>query len=406
MTGINNALNTIRELEGKTIGNGQCYALSAYYENLITPNSTVGLGAGVNSVSGAIGDTISAHNIGTAYNWTKNGWTVLIPQSAADICVGCIINIKPFYGNPFNTGVYGHTAVVTAIDNDYITLHEQNYAGKQYVVQNVYVLNQAFLDGISSLVCPPETPSDRSTKRVNGDLFSSLITDVDPNIMNGDYNRLPIKYIVIHHNAETSDEAARRTWYVSTGVGTSAHYQVTPDKIWGCVSEESVAYHAGDYGMNQCSIGIEHLNETGAPSWTIAEATYQNSARLIADICQRYNIPIDHKHIIPHKAVSATACPGGIDIDKLIKMAQEVAISKNATTTPTISKTERATPFKIRVSVADLNIRKSPSLNASKHGFIPKGVYTITETKQADGYEWGKLKSGTGWIALDFTKRL
>ncbi|WP_282097722.1 hypothetical protein [Streptococcus sp. NLN64] len=34
------------------------------------------------------------------------------------------------------------------------------------------------------------------------------------------------------------------------------------------------------------------------------------------------------------------------------------------------------------------------------------GVYTITETKSADGYEWGKLKSGAGWIALKYTKRM
>jgi hypothetical protein len=163
-----------------------------------------------------------------------------------------------------------------------------------------------------------------ATKRVNEDLFSGVITDVDPNIMNADDNRKTIDRIVIHHNAGTSDEGARRTWYVSTGVGTSANYQVTPTKIWGCVGEESVAYHAGKYSMNQRSIGIEHLNSTGAPSWLIAEETYKNSAKLIADICERYNIPIDRKHIIKHSEVYATACPGGIDIDKLIRMAKEI----------------------------------------------------------------------------------
>ena len=172
-----------------------------------------------------------------------------------------------------------------------------------------------------------------ATKRVNGDLFSGVITDVDPNIMNADNNRTTIDRIVIHHNAGTSDEGARRTWYVSTGVGTSAHYQVTPNKIWGCIGEESVAYHAGKYSMNQRSIGIEHLNSTGAPSWLIAEETYNNSAKLIADICERYNIPIDRKHIIKHSEVYATACPGGIDIDKLIRMAKEIKLnisSRNA----------------------------------------------------------------------------
>ena len=93
-------------------------------------------------------------------------------------------------------------------------------------------------------------------KNINGEIYSGLITGTDPNIMNSDDNRTKIDRIIIHHNAGTSDEGARRTWYVSTGIGTSAHYQVTPDKIWGCVGENYVAYHAGNYQMNQRSIGI------------------------------------------------------------------------------------------------------------------------------------------------------
>lgn len=160
-------------------------------------------------------------------------------------------------------------------------------------------------------------------KNINGEIYSGLITGTDPNIMNSDDNRTKIDRIIIHHNAGTSDEGARRTWYVSTGIGTSAHYQVTPDKIWGCVGENYVAYHAGNYPMNQRSIGIEHLNNTGAPTWTIAEETYRNSAKLIRDICERNGIPIDRQHILKHGEVVPTACPGGIDIDKLVRMARD-----------------------------------------------------------------------------------
>lgn len=137
-----------------------------------------------------------------------------------------------------------------------------------------------------------------------------------------------------HHNATTNDAVARSTWYVATGHGTSAHYQVTPDKIWGCVGENYVAYHAGNYPVNQRSIGIEHLNNTGAPTWTIAEETYRNSAKLIRDICERYGIPIDRQHIIKHGEVSATGCPGGIDIDRLVAMARGAEYVTPAKATP------------------------------------------------------------------------
>ena len=62
--------------------------------------------------------------------------------------------------------------------------------------------------------------------------------------------------------------------------------------------------------------------------------------------------------------------------------------------------------FQVQVSVSDLRIRKEPSTSASSAGMIAKGTHTITETVEADGRTWGKLESGQGWIALDFTTRV
>lgn len=60
-------------------------------------------------------------------------------------------------------------------------------------------------------------------------------------------------------------------------------------------------------------------------------------------------------------------------------------------------------PYKVKVEIPDLNIRKGPGINFDKIGkFTGIGVFTIVEEK--DG--WGKLKSGLGWIKLSFTKRV
>ena len=242
-----------------------------------------------------------------------------------------------------------------------------------------------------------------ATKRVNGDLFSGLITDVDEEIMNSDQNRLDIDTIVIHHNGGLSDEGARSTWYVSTGHGTSAHYQVTPDKIWGCVGEESVAYHAGNYEVNQRSIGIEHLNNRGEPDWTIAEETYRNSARLIADIRNRYNLPINRETIHPHQEFTATDCPGGIDIDRLIQMVLELSGDiDNEEQVKQFSESDQV--FLVRVVNDDLYLRTGPGVDYPDDGFCPLGTFTIIQVEEADGYTWGLLKSGRGWIALDYTE--
>lgn len=62
--------------------------------------------------------------------------------------------------------------------------------------------------------------------------------------------------------------------------------------------------------------------------------------------------------------------------------------------------------FKVQVSISDLYIRKGPGTNYGKNGFCPKGVYTIVETKSSGGHTWGRLKSGAGWIALEYVKRV
>ena len=62
--------------------------------------------------------------------------------------------------------------------------------------------------------------------------------------------------------------------------------------------------------------------------------------------------------------------------------------------------------FQVTVSVSDLRIRKEPSTSAPSAGMIEKGTHTITETVEADGHTWGKLESGQGWIALDYTTRV
>ena len=67
---------------------------------------------------------------------------------------------------------------------------------------------------------------------------------------------------------------------------------------------------------------------------------------------------------------------------------------------------KKSESFQVQVSVSDLRIRKEPSTSAPSAGMIAKGTHTITETVDADGHTWGKLESGQGWIALDFTTRV
>ena len=65
-------------------------------------------------------------------------------------------------------------------------------------------------------------------------------------------------------------------------------------------------------------------------------------------------------------------------------------------------------PYLVRVSVTDLNIRKGPGTNYAKTGkYTGKGVFTIVEEAGGQGASrWGRLKSGAGWISLDFAAKI
>lgn len=157
------------------------------------------------------------------------------------------------------------------------------------------------------------------------EVYSKYTTSTNPGIMNNGGLRSTIKYIIIHHNATTNKNVAMNTWLVSSGNETSAHYEITPTEIIGTLGENYVAWHSGNWDMNQVSIGLEHLNSTGAPTWQVADATLRNSGKLIADICARYHLPINRNTIRLHREVTSTACPGGLDIDKLIRYAREAS---------------------------------------------------------------------------------
>lgn len=57
-------------------------------------------------------------------------------------------------------------------------------------------------------------------------------------------------------------------------------------------------------------------------------------------------------------------------------------------------------PYTVKVTADALNIRRGPGTQHSITGVIKdKGIYTIVDTQGT----WGKLKSGAGWISLNFT---
>ena len=69
---------------------------------------------------------------------------------------------------------------------------------------------------------------------------------------------------------------------------------------------------------------------------------------------------------------------------------------------------EKKVSYRVHVGIKNLNIRKGPGTNYDKTGkYTGVGVFTIVAESDGEGpSKWGKLKSGAGWISLDFTERI
>ena len=65
--------------------------------------------------------------------------------------------------------------------------------------------------------------------------------------------------------------------------------------------------------------------------------------------------------------------------------------------------------YKVSVTIDNLIIRSGPGTNYSRAGgYTGKGVFTIVDEAAGQGSAsgWGRLKSGAGWIALDYCTKL
>lgn len=122
----------------------------------------------------------------------------------------------------------------------------------------------------------------------------------------------------------------------------SAHYVVKEDgsEITQMVKEDRAAHHAGlvkdpttpvyrGNNPNFYTIGIENA-DGGNPHGSDRTGQYPALAKLVKEICERNNIPIDRDHICGHREIySAKTCPGNIDVDYVVALAKGGSVPPN-----------------------------------------------------------------------------
>jgi len=218
----------------------------------------------------------------------------------------------------------------------------------------------------------------------------------------------------------------------------SCNYVVGYDGSIGlCVEEKDRSWCTGGYDKNGNPIRVNGISgksndyqavtiEVACESkhpYAITEKAMAALIELCADICRRNGIKQllwsgnkdlvgqpSKQNMTVHRWFANKACPGDYIYQRLGDIAAKANAKLGATGAAPVqpSAPVSSVPYKVRITAADLRIRKGPGTNtAIVQNAITPGVYTIVSEATGPGATlWGKLKSGKGWVSLDFCKKI
>jgi N-acetyl-anhydromuramyl-L-alanine amidase AmpD len=114
---------------------------------------------------------------------------------------------------------------------------------------------------------------------------------------------LDIQYIVVH-DTETPYLPTIRL-FQNPRAYVSSHYvhRASDGQITQMVDNSDVAWTAGNWYINSHSINLEHEGYAIEGATWYSERLYQQSARLVRYLADKYDIPLDRAHIIGHDDV-------------------------------------------------------------------------------------------------------
>ena len=223
-------------------------------------------------------------------------------------------------------------------------------------------------------------------------------------------------------------------YFATTDRQCSANYVVGKDGSIGLSVDEKDRSWCSSNGTNDNrAITIEVASDTTHPYAVTAKA-YAALLDLVTDICKRNRIKklvwstnkndrVNHRNgcnMTVHRDFANKACPGeylysrhgeiAAEVNRRLQDASNgggVVVTPPAAEKPTGGTTgATVTPYHVRVKITNLNIRKGPGTNYDATGYIQPGIYTIVAESTGKGAaKWGKLKSGAGWISLDYATK-
>lgn len=233
---------------------------------------------------------------------------------------------------------------------------------------------------------------------------SSLVsyTRISPN-RNSPRNH-KIDTITIHCYTAQASVEDMGNWLCNPSAEASANYGIGTDgRIGLFVPEGDRSWCSSSSSNDNRAITIECASDRTDP-YAINSKVYNSLIALCVDICKRNGITelkwradksligqVDKQNMTVHRWFKNKACPGEYIYSRLGQIANEVNAKLGVK-----SEDYPETPFEVHVIIDDLSIREKATKDSTFKGYTKKGKFTITEVSG----DWGKLKSGAGWIYI------
>lgn len=259
-------------------------------------------------------------------------------------------------------------------------------------------------------------------------------------------------------------------WFAKSSTQASSNYGIDKNgRVGMYVEEKNRSWCSSSSANDNRSVTIECASDTQEPYW-MNDKVYATLIKLCTDICRRngktkliwlgdksttlnYTPASNEMVLTVHRWFANKSCPGNWLYSRLGDLASKVTAALGGTaeeskpsviyrvrktwadsksqkgaykilanakkcadanpgysvfdnagnTVYTAVDTAANVPFLVKVTIPDLNIRCGPGTNYAATGnFTGPGIFTMVEEK--DG--WGKLKSGAGWISLNYATRV
>lgn len=202
----------------------------------------------------------------------------------------------------------------------------------------------------------------------------------------------------------------------------SSNYGIGSDgRIALYVEEANRSWCSSSSANDNRAVTIEVANTVAAEPWPVSDKAYASLLNLVTDICRRNGIrkllwrgdksligQVDKQNMTVHRWFAAKACPGDYLYRRMGDIASEVNRQLGEQPGPSPTPPTPTDSYVVQVTASVLEVREGPGTNFSSVGEITdRGLYTIVAESDGTGAsKWGKLKSGAGWISLDYCRKI